>query len=525
MKNKPKIVKKDSSFSFLVNDQPFIMLAGEVHNSACTSYKYMANVWRKAKELNCNTILAPVYWELIESQENVFDFSIVEQLILGARKHKLKLVLLWFGSWKNGRSTYAPNWVKTNLAKFPRTEDEQGVKTKILSMFHTEILPVEINAFINFMKYIKNFDSNDQTVIGVQVENEVGVLDSTRDFSLSATEEYNKDVPHKLMEYIKNADNGLSKVTKNYESMSDKSWGNVFEKYADETFMCWHYALHIDKLAKAGKENYALPMFTNAWLKECDDEKPGFYPCGGPLPEMLDVWKCAAPNLEVLSPDMYTFKFEKVANAYARSDNPLFIPETRRDKWAVANLYVAIGTYNTLCYAPFGLESIGEDKSFITQITHTNTNDKNVSSERVKEYLSQSYNLFANMMPIITKYYGTDKMIGFVQNANYMTKHIKLGKYQIIIEFYHQINDDNEFIPGAGIIIQKSENELIFIGYGYRACLETLNINKQLDYLSLEKGVYDKNANWIKYMHLNGDEQHIQMEEKPTILKALYYEF
>lgn len=526
MENTPKIVKKDNGFSFLINEQSFIMLAAEVHNSACTSREYMENVWSKVKQLNCNTVLVPVYWELIEPRENYFDFKIVEQLIIDARKYDIKLVLLWFGSWKNGLSTYAPNWVKTNLKRFPRTKDEQGVKTKILSMFHSEILSVELNSFINFMKYVKEFDCNEQTVIAVQIENEVGILGSTRDFSSSATEEYNENVPDELIEYIKKTgNNALSNIMNDYENTSDKSWGNVFKKYADETFMCWHYSLHINKLAQAGKEIDPLPMFTNAWLKEFDDEKPGFYPCGGPLPEMLNVWKCGAPNLEVLSPDIYTFNFEKVANAYKRSDNPLFIPETRRDKWSVANLYTAIGTYNTLCYAPFGAESIGENKSFITQRIHTNMNDKNVSSEMVKEYLSQSYKLFGNMMPIITNYYGTDKMIGFTQNDGYMTKHIKLGKFQIVIEFYHQINDDNEFIPGAGIVIQKSENELIFIGYGYRAYLETTNTGKQLDFLSLEKGVYDKSANWIKCMHLNGDEQHIQMEEKPTILKALYYEF
>ena len=171
------------------------------------------------------------------------------------------------------------------------------------------------------------------------------------------------------------------------------------------------------------------------------------------------------------------------------------------------------------------MESIGENKSFITQRIHTNSNDKNVSSEAVKEYLSQSYQMFSDMMPIITKNYGTDKMIGFAQDSTYMTNHIQLGNFRIKVEYYHQINEDNEFIPGAGIAILESENKLIFIGYGYRAYLETTNLNKQLDFLSLEKGTYDQKAKWVKHMVLNGDEQHIQMEETPTILQASYYEF
>lgn len=129
------------------------------------------------------------------------------------------------------------------------------------------------------------------------------------------------------------------------------------------------------------------------------------------------------------------------------------------------------------------------------------------------------------MMPVVTKYYGTDKMIGLVQNAGCMTKRIRLGKYRMAVEFYHEIDDGNEYIPGAGTVIQQSGEELLFIGYGYRICPETETAGKQMDYLSLEKGAYDENAKWVPYMVLNGDEQRIQMEERPTVLRAVFYEF
>lgn len=522
MRQLPSVIKVRDGYSLLVDEKPFIMLAAEVHNSACTSPEYMQFVWEKAKEINCNTILAPVYWELFEPEENHYDHKLIHNMILDARKHNLRLVLLWFGSWKNGLSTYVPRWIKTDFERFPRTEDEYGRKTRILSMFHSDILEVESNAFVQLMKFIKEIDSVAQTVIAIQVENEIGVLGSTRDWSKYATEEFKRTVPTELLEYLENVHTFNGMV--DYED-STKNWKNIFGKYADEVFMAWHYATHVNCLAKCGKECYRLPMFTNAWLKESDDERPGFYPSGGPLPEMLDIWKCAAPGLDFLSPDIYTFQFDKVAKKYKRNDNPLFIPETRRDKWAVANLYAAIGSYHALCFSPFGLESIGEDKSFITQIVHTDFSDKNVSSTMVKEYLSLSYRLFQNMMPLLTEYYGTDKMIGFVQRDMQMTKHIRLSKYQITIEFYHVIDDENKYIPSAGIIIEEDENKLIFLGYGYRAYLETVNPGKQLDFLCLEKGTYDKECNWKKYMDLNGDELHIRMEEIPTVLKAVYYEF
>lgn len=526
MKSLPKIIRKDNGFFFMVNDMPFLLLAAETHNSASTSDEYMLNVWEKLDELNGNTVLVPVPWELIEPQEDYFDFSLVEKVVNDAREHNIKLVLLWFGSWKNGVSTYVPSWIKTDLVRFPRTENEYGIKSRTLSMFGSDILRVELNSFKKLIEYIKEIDEERQTVLAVQIENEVGILDAARDFSIQATKDFEKDVPAELLEHIKKTDNDFfaQAIVRALDTF-DRSWLGVFGEHADEVFMCWNYARYINKLAAYAKESYALPMFTNVWLKESDQEEPGFYPCGGPIPDMIDVWKGGAPCLDLVAPDIYTFEFDKFASFYTKNNNPLFIAETRRDKWAVANLYTAIGKYNTLCYSPFGAESIGEDKSFITQILHTNAADTNVSSEMIKEYLSQSYKLFGNMMPIILECYGTDQMIGFSQDANCMSKQIKLGEYQFSIEFYHRIDDGNEFIPGAGIIIKRDSGELLFIGYGYRAYPKTMRSGKQLDFLSLEKGFFNEKANWVKHMDLNGDEQRIQMEEKVTVLKVLFYEF
>ena len=97
MKSLPKIIRKDNGFFFMVNDMPFLLLAAETHNSASTSDEYMLNVWEKLDELNGNTVLVPVPWELIEPQEDYFDFSLVEKVVNDAREHNIKLVLLWFG--------------------------------------------------------------------------------------------------------------------------------------------------------------------------------------------------------------------------------------------------------------------------------------------------------------------------------------------------------------------------------------------------------------------------------------------
>jgi len=78
------------------------MLGGELQNSSLSSAEYMSKVWPKMVATNVNTLLGSVSWEMIEPEEGRFDFDELDKVILGAREHGLHLILLWFGSFKNG---------------------------------------------------------------------------------------------------------------------------------------------------------------------------------------------------------------------------------------------------------------------------------------------------------------------------------------------------------------------------------------------------------------------------------------
>ena len=311
----PFLQKKGNSTQLIVDGKPFIILGGELGNSSASTTRYMQPIWPKLKTMNLNTVLVPVYWELIESEEGQFDFSLVQDIITEARHNKLKIVFLWFGTWKNSMSSHAPAWVKLNQEKFPRSKDRSGKSQEILSSFSDQVLQADSRAFENLMRFIKNFDSDQNTVIMVQVENEIGMLPSAIDYQDVANEAFEKNVPAELINYLKQNKEKLVpeflEVWKANGYKTSGNWEEIFGKglHTDELFMAWYYSRFANQVAGAGKKIYPLPMFVNAALNRPNWE-PGKYPSAGPLPHIMDIWKAAGSSIDFLAPDFYNPDFK-----------------------------------------------------------------------------------------------------------------------------------------------------------------------------------------------------------------------
>ncbi|MBN1976775.1 MAG: DUF5597 domain-containing protein [Anaerolineae bacterium] len=358
----PHLRKQGTATQLIVREKPLLVLGGELGNSSASDPAYIEAIWPKVMAFNMNTVLAPVYWELLEPEEGQFDFTLVDSLIHGARRHDVSLVLLWFGAWKNSMSCYAPLWAKRDLDRFPRMVDTRGVGQEILSAFSESVLDADSRAFAALMRRLREIDGEQNTVVMVQVENEIGMLPCARDMSETANQLYAGPVPDALLSYLDtHSETLVERLRSQWEAAGRRmagTWEEVFGPgdATEEIFMAWHYAVFTGRLAAAGKTEYPLPMYVNAALNR-PGHRPGQYPSAGPLPHLLDIWKAGAPTIDFLSPDLYFPEYDEWISKYPRPDNPLFVPENQLGHFNGAHAVHTIGAYDAIGYSPFSVES------------------------------------------------------------------------------------------------------------------------------------------------------------------------
>jgi beta-galactosidase GanA len=249
----PKIKESKGVKQLYVNDQPFLIIGAELLNSSASSIEHMKDIWARTKSLNVNTVYLPINWQQFEPAEGAFDYSLIDSHIKSAHDNNLKLVILWFGSWKNGESNYTPDWVKTDMERFPRMLFKDGKISTTISNISKNCLNADLKAYKKLIERIAQIDKHG-TVLMMQIENEVGLLGGTRDFSPEATKLFEQQVPNELIKHIKN---NLNKLKPNIHepyvkngSKDQGTWEDVFGKSpnTDEIYMAWHYAKYVNEL-------------------------------------------------------------------------------------------------------------------------------------------------------------------------------------------------------------------------------------------------------------------------------------
>jgi hypothetical protein len=352
----PTVSKATPGGQLLVHGKPYLILGGELGNSSAGTAEQADEILPRLAQMHLNTVLVPVAWEEIEPVEGSFNFEVLDHWIDTARVQHLHLVLLWFGSWKNGFSNYAPVWVKRDTVRFPRAVSADGAELEILSTLGAETLKSDSRAFAALMKHLREKDQDEQTVLMVQVENEVGYLGRGRDRSLAANQLFRAPVPAELAQDLQAHRQSLSTELGAHFDSAGHNWQEVFGEVADEVFMAWNYARYIQTVAAAGKQAYPLPMYVNCQLP-APGERAGEYPSGGPHPYYLQVYRATAPALDFYSPDIYWPNFAYWIDRYRFKGNAVFVPEARLES-APYNAFYAYGEARAFGFSPFGVDSL-----------------------------------------------------------------------------------------------------------------------------------------------------------------------
>ena len=494
----PRLEKQGNTTRLIVQGKPMLVLGGELGNSSASSAAYMAPHWARLKQMHLNTVVTPVYWELIEPEEGRFRWDSVDALIESARANDLRLVLLWFGAWKNSMSTYAPAWVKRDPVRFPRAQLPNGRSVEILSALSSATRDADSRAFVALLNHLKTLDAERNTVLMIQVENEIGMLPVARDYSAEANRLFHEPVPRALVRSLSAAspDSELRKLWEKQGARKEGDWTALFGEgdAAAEVFTAWHYARFVEGLVLAGKAAYPLPMYVNTALNR-PKKAPGEYPSGGPLPHLFEVWKAGAPTLDFLAPDIYFPNFVELAARYTRPDNPLFIPEANNaDKAEVAaNAFYAFGKLRALGFSPFAIDSV---------------------DDRQSNALARAYAVLEQLSPAIL---ANEGMTGFrppvlydgTVNDQPVTE--VLGPYRFTVSFIDTQSPQPEqnIASHGGLILWVGPEDYLVAGQGMIVTFEPVSgaaLSAGID--SDWEGSFDAAGTWIPGRRLNGDQTH-----------------
>jgi len=489
----PRIVADHGRHALLVDGAPYLMLGAQVNNSSAWP-SALPKVWPTIDQLDANTLEVPIAWEQIEPREGQFDFSFLDQLLTEAKVHDVRLVLLWFGTWKNTAPSYAPAWVKLDNRRFPRMIDDKGQSVYALSPFAQSTLDADRTAFVRLMTHLKGADP-DHRVIMIQVENETGTYGAPRDHSPAAEKAFAAPVPAEIVRRM---------------GVHGGSWASVFGADADEQFHAWAIARYVDAVAAAGKAVMPLPMYVNAALADpFQAQDPRSYASGGPTHQVLDMWKATAPHIDAIGPDIYKSDFAlymKYLDLYGRADNALFVPETGNAREYARHFFAVMGR-GGIGFSPFGMDQTG--------YFNFPLGAARLDADTIDAFAA-NYRLFRPMQRVWAKLAFAGRTRGVSEPTAPAAGHkqvMTLGRWRATASFGQgQFGIDpptgNPTPSGGAAVAELGPDEYLVTGYHARVSFD-LPAPKPGEHMIIdrvEEGHFDADGHWVFERVWNGDE-------------------
>ncbi len=469
----PVIVRRGGRAALLVDGRPFLILGAQVHNSSAWP-GMLPQVWPAISAIHANTVEMPVYWEQMEPAPGRYDFSVLDMLLAQARQHHVRLVLLWFATWKNGSGHYMPVWMKRQPQKYFKLLDQHGKAIDSPSPFARATREADAQAFAALMGHLKNADRQ-HTVIMVQVENETGTYGSQRDYSPAAQRAFAAPVPQRLLQAL------------HQQAQPGETWKTAFGARAAIYFHAWSIARYVDYVAAAGKAVYPLPLYCNAALRDPIHPQPaGSYESGGPTYNVLDVWKAAAPDIDLLAPDIYmedSARYLKTLDLYDRPDNPLFVPETGLAP-GYARYFFAVLGHGAIGFSPFGVDySLYAAQPLGAPALRKST----------LQQFALNYRLAAPIDRLLARLQFEGKLQGIAERRGHPVETLHFRGWDAVIKFGAKPwgpspNPTGNATPiGRAMIAQLAPNQFLVAGYFCRIDFKPLASDQSREFLQVQQ--------------------------------------
>lgn len=523
------------------NGREIFVVGGQTHNSSAYHAEVM-DACRTIKKIGGNTIEVPVYWENVEPEEGCFCFEEVEKVYRTIAENDLYIIFLWFGTWKNGTSKFAPAWVKRDRKRFSRVVGENGSQMPVISPHCREAMKADATAFATFMAYLKRLDKEKELVLAVQVENEPGIMNGpARDFGTEAERLFHEALPEDMIHMMKTFPE--SSVTACWEENGKKTddWQQAYCGKAQEIFTAFAVAGYVEYVAAAGKKEYEeMTFYTNVWVENHRLRLAGRdYPSGGAVGFVLDIWKYTAQALAFISPDNYQQTYEGYAGCcdiYSREDNTLFVPESGLLEWNSRFMFSAVADFRAIGISIFGVESVlkngevGEKEQAVVESMQilgalgpglVKYQDKPMRAIMQDEYAQYQYlefedyigiAFFSNCSPVVGRL-GTDWNWHDYRHKEYLERQVKGG------------------CRGRGIVIQSDEKEFFVAGDAFQLVLlpkqkdssyyplvgSDFHLTRSMDFESIEEGIFQVDGEFAVQRKRNGDEADFGIWVEPDV--------
>jgi beta-galactosidase GanA len=527
----PSLVQNDGRYALFVDGAPYLMLSAQSNNSSDWPAT-LPEVWAAIEYLHANTLETPIYWEQFEPQQGQFDYSEVDTVLAQAREHHVHLVLLWFGTWKNGSQHYMPEWMKLDPQRYFHVMNKKGEFVDSPSPFAAASLEADKRAFAAFMQHLKEADS-ERTVLMVQVENETGTWGTVRDYSPEANKLFDGPVPAEVL-----------KAMDKTPAAPGANWEAVFGPEAEVYFHAWAVSRYVGQVAAAGKAAYPLPLYVNAALRDpLKPEVPVNYESGGPTDNVIPIWKAEAPAIDILAPDIYmsnTAAYLKVLDLYHRPDNALFIPETSGAVHEARFFFSALGLH-AIGYSPFGL-----DYTRTRPVLPGEPDAKNAFLNPT----AQNYRLIGPMMRDVARLNFEGKLRATAEVEDQLTQTLHFGDWDAVVSYgpgRRRMPDESQTHEplGRALVAQLGDNRFLVTGFDCRVDFRLAGTEQQRkagnivvgagqipsalidgkwvhrQFLRVEEGAYENGA--FKFQRiLNGDQTDwgLNFSSEPEVLRV-----